>query len=83
MLSPAYSAWELSSDRASNVRRLMANVAVAAEQFERVTSFGDTRPSKVGKADPENDHRVEIKLSVGNRKLGDPAPEKPVEKAKP
>ena len=83
MLSPAYSAWELSSDRASNVRRLMANVAVAPEQFERVTSFGDTRPSKVGKADPENDHRVEIKLSVGNRKLGDPAPEKPVEKAKP
>ena len=83
MLSPAYSAWELSGDRASNVRRLMANVAVAAEQFERVTSFGDTRPSKVGKADPENDHRVEIKLSVGKRKLGDPVPEKPVEKAKP
>ncbi|NBQ58288.1 MAG: hypothetical protein EBU32_07890 [Opitutaceae bacterium] len=83
MLSPAYSAWELSGDRASNVRRLMSNVAVAPEQFERVTSFGDTRPSKVGQADPENDHRVEIKLSVGTRKLGDPAPEKPVEKVKP
>ena len=81
MLSPAYSAWELSGDRANNVRRLMANVA--GEQFERVTSFGDTRPAKADKNDPENDHRVEIKLSVGNRKLGDPAPEKPVEKVKP
>jgi chemotaxis protein MotB len=83
MLSPAYSAWELSGDRANNVRRLMANVAVAGEQFERVASFGDTRPAKADKNDPENDHRVEIKLSVGNRKLGDPAPEKPVEKVKP
>ncbi len=83
MLSPAYSAWELSGDRANNVRRLMANVAVAGEQFDRVASFGDTRPAKADKNDPENDHRVEIKLSVGNRKLGDPAPEKPVEKVKP
>lgn len=83
MLSPAYSAWELSGDRANKVRRLMANVAVAGEQFERVASFGDTRPAKADKNDPENDHRVEIKLSVGNRKLGDPAPEKPVEKVKP
>ena len=83
MLSPAYSAWELSGDRANNVRRLMANVAVAGEQFDRVASFGDTRPAKADKNDPENDHRVEIKLSVGNRKLGDPAPDKPVEKVKP
>ena len=83
MLSPAYSAWELSGDRANNVRRLMANVAVAGEQFERVTSFGDTRPAKGDRNDPENDHRVEIKLSVGKRKLGDPAPEIPVEKVKP
>jgi len=83
MLSPAYSAWELSGDRANNVRRLMANVAVAGEQFERVAPFGDTRPAKADKNDPENDHRVEIKLSIGNRKLGDSAPEKPVEKVKP
>jgi len=83
MLSPAYSAWELSGDRANNVRRLMANVAVAGEQFDRVASFGDTRPAKADKNDPENDHRVEIKLSVGSRKLGDPAPDKPVEKVKP
>ena len=68
MLSAAYSAWELSADRANNVRRHMANVAVAPEQFERVTSFGDTRPAKSGQADPEFDHRVEIKLSLGNRK---------------
>ena len=47
-----------------------------------MTSFGDPRPAKGEKRDPENDHRVEIKLSVGNRKLGDPAPEKPVEKVK-
>jgi len=74
MLSSAYSAWELSGDRANTVRRLMANVAVAGEQFDRVASFGDTRPAKADLNDPENDHRVEIKLSVGSRKITDSPP---------
>ncbi len=74
MLSSAYSAWELSGDRANTVRRLMADVAVAGEQFDRIVSFGDTRPAKADQNDPENDHRVEIKLSVGSRKIIDSPP---------
>lgn len=82
-LSPAYSAWELAGDRANQVRRLMANVAVAPEQFERVISFGDTRPAKAGQADPENDHRVEIKLALGNKPRADAPPGQKAAKEKP
>ena len=62
LTSPTYSAWELAGDRANTVRRMMASVAVAPEQFERVIAFGDTRPAKGSSPDSENDHRVEIKL---------------------
>lgn len=67
MLSSVYSSWELSSDRANNVRRLMASVAVAPENFERVVAFGDSRPSRAESQDSENDHRVEVKLSINSR----------------
>jgi hypothetical protein len=61
----------------------MADVAVAGEQFDRVASFGDTRPAKAEKNDPENDHRVEIKLSVASRKIADSAPLNSPEIVKP
>jgi len=69
MLSAVYSSWELSSDRANNVRRLMASVAVAPEQFERVVAFGDRRPLKSSQGGSDNDHRVEIKLSMSQQPM--------------
>jgi chemotaxis protein MotB len=67
MLSAVYSSWELSSDRANNVRRLMSSVAVAGDQFERVVAFGDSRPARSSAAGSENDHRVEVKLSMNQQ----------------
>ena len=83
MLSAVYSSWELSSDRANNVRRLMSSVAVAGDQFERVVAYGDSRPSRPSSAGSENDHRVEVKLSMNQQSMDKTANKVVTEKSAP
>jgi len=83
MLSEVYSSWELSSDRANNVRRLMASVAVAANQFERVVAYGESRPSRINSPGGENDHRVEVKLAMNQLMMEKPATKANAEKKAP
>mgnify|MGYP003338396740 CR=1 FL=1 len=83
MLSAVYSSWELSSDRANNVRRLMSSVAVAGDQFERVVAYGDSRPSRPSSAGSENDHRVEVKLSMNQQSMDKTANRVVTEKSAP
>jgi len=83
MLSEVYSSWELSSDRANNVRRLMSSVAVAANQFERVVAYGESRPSRLNSPGGENDHRVEVKLAMNQLMMEKPATKANTEKKAP
>jgi len=83
MLSEVYSSWELSSDRANNVRRLMSSVAVAANQFERVVAYGESRPSRLNSPGGENDHRVEVKLAMNQLVMEKPATKSNTEKKAP
>jgi len=83
MLSEVYSSWELSSDRANNVRRLMSSVAVAANQFERVVAYGESRPSRLNSPGGENDHRVEVKLAMNQLMMEKPATKSNTEKKAP
>jgi len=59
-----YTVWELSSDRASSMRRALQFFAVPADRFERVTGFGDTAPIMLGDPAARANDRVEISLVV-------------------
>jgi chemotaxis protein MotB len=58
----AYTAWELSADRANGARRNLVHYAVDNALIERVTSYADTRPIK-GEA-PESNSNQRLTLSL-------------------
>ncbi len=57
-----YTAWELSSDRANSTRRLMEYYGVDSEQFEGISSFGDSSPLPFMDPSAEANDRVSISL---------------------
>jgi len=57
-----YTAWELSSDRASTTRRLMERYGVRARQFQSVTAFGDSSPLPYIHPSAEANDRISISL---------------------
>lgn len=59
---PDYTAWELSSDRANATRRLMQLYGVDGEQFDGVSSFGDSQPLPFMLPTAEANDRVSISL---------------------
>lgn len=63
----AYSAWELSSDRANAARRKLVYYAVEPELIERVTGYADTKP--LPKEDPaaESNQRITLSLALGQK----------------
>ena len=75
--SEAYSAWELSSDRANAARRVLVHYAVDSGQIERVTGYADTRPLPGEKPDSDANQRITLSLSFGPKpgddKKSDPA----------
>lgn len=62
---PAYSAWELTADRANAARRALVHYAVDADLIERVSGFGDTRPLPYLPPEAEANQRVTISLRLG------------------
>ncbi len=65
----AYTAWELSADRANAARRSLTFYAIDNGLVERVTGFADTRPVPFQPAESEGNQRVTLSLTVnrGNR----------------
>jgi chemotaxis protein MotB len=59
---PDYTVWELSSDRANVTRRLMEIYGVDGEQFEGVSSYGDSQPLPFIHPTAEANDRVSISL---------------------
>lgn len=60
--SQDYTAWELSSDRANNTRRLLERYGVRAGQFQSVTAYGSTNPLPFMHPTAEANDRVSISL---------------------
>lgn len=57
-----YTAWELSSDRANSTRRLMEYYGVDREQFQKISSFGDTQPLPFMHPSADANDRISISL---------------------
>jgi chemotaxis protein MotB len=66
----AYSAWELSSDRANAARRSLVHYAVDPSMIERVTGYGDTRPMDAKAPDDESNQRITLSLTLKARGHG-------------
>lgn len=64
LASPAYTGWELSSDRANAARRALVFYAVAPGQIERVTGYADTRPLPDEPPQSESNGRITLSLSL-------------------
>ena len=61
-LSPGYSNWELSSDRANEARRVFEAAGIAPERIRGVTGLADTRPLVPGQPHLPVNRRVSILL---------------------
>lgn len=59
-----YTPWELSTDRANAVRRLMEYYAMSPNKTQRVAGFGDTQPLPNVPPDSEDNHRLTVSLSL-------------------
>lgn len=59
-----YTPWELSSDRANAVRRLMEFYAMSPDKTQRVSGYGDTSPLPNVPPDSEDNHRMTVSLSL-------------------
>lgn len=59
-----YTPWELSTDRANAVRRLMEYYAMSPTKTQRVAGFGDTQPLPNVPPDSEDNHRLTVSLSL-------------------
>ena len=64
---PNYTEWDLSTDQAQAVRRLLTYYAVDASRFERLTGYGSTQPMKGLSPDAARNQRVVLSLSMGSR----------------
>ncbi|MBI2516360.1 MAG: OmpA family protein [Opitutae bacterium] len=62
-----YSPWELSADRANAARRLLVYYAVAPDQIERVSGYGDTRPVQGEKPESESNQRITLALTLTSK----------------
>ncbi len=64
---PAYSAWELSADRANATRRSLVHYAIEEKTIERVTGYAGTRPLPGEAAASEANERVTLSLTLNSR----------------
>jgi chemotaxis protein MotB len=63
-LTPGYSNWELSSDRANEARRILQAAGVAAERIRGVAGLADTRPLIPAQPHLPVNRRVSILVQV-------------------
>jgi chemotaxis protein MotB len=59
-----YTPWELSTDRANAVRRLMEYYAMSPDKVRRVAGFGDSEPLPKVPANSEDNQRISVSLSL-------------------
>jgi chemotaxis protein MotB len=59
-----YTAWELSTDRANSIRRLMEYYAMSPEKMKRVAGFGDSQPLPDLPPEAEENQRITVSLSL-------------------
>lgn len=69
-----YTPWELSSDRANAVRRLMEYYAMSPDKTQRVSGFGDTQPLPNVAPDSEDNNRMTVSLSLTQKPKPTPSP---------
>jgi len=69
-----YTPWELSSDRANSVRRLMEYYAMSPDKTKRVSGFGDTQPLPDVPSDSEDNNRMSVSLSLTQVPKPTPSP---------
>lgn len=77
---PAYTAWELSTDRANAARRALVFYAVDPEQIERVTGYADTRPMEGVAVESDSNQRITLSLTLTS-KFRDGPPRSPARTA--
>jgi len=70
----SYTPWELSTDRANAVRRLMEKYAMSSDKTKRVAGFGDTQPLPNVPTDSEDNNRMTVSLSLTQVPKPSPAP---------
>ncbi len=68
-----YTAWELSTDRANAIRRLMEYYAMSPEKMKRVAGFGDSQPLPDLPPEAEENQRITVSLSL-TQTLPEPTP---------
>ncbi len=66
--NPAYSAWELSADRANAARRSLIYYAVSPQMIERVSGYADTRPVIGEPLDSETNQRITLSLALSAKR---------------
>jgi chemotaxis protein MotB len=59
-----YTDWELSTDRANAVRRLLEYFAMSPDKMKRVAGFGDSQPLPNVPPDSEENQRITVSLSL-------------------
>ncbi len=64
---PAYTGWELSTDRANAARRSLIHYAVAPDMIDRISGYGDTRPVPGAAPTSESNQRITLSLSLSAR----------------
>jgi chemotaxis protein MotB len=80
----SYTPWELSTERANAVRRLMEKYAMSSDKTKRVAGFGDTEPLPNVPNDSEGNNRMTVSLSLTQVPNPTPSPTPAVtEPAKP
>lgn len=65
--SDAYTAWELSADRANAARRNLVHYAVEPEYIERVTGYAGTRPLPGENPAADSNDRITLSLTLTAR----------------
>jgi chemotaxis protein MotB len=73
-ISPSYSGWELSADRANAARRKLMSHGVAESQVYKVSGLGDTQPIDVADPADEVNRRVSVMLKLQNTSRADASP---------
>jgi chemotaxis protein MotB len=77
-----YTPWELSTDRANAIRRLMEYYAMSPDKMKRVAGFGDTEPLPNVPPDSEDNQRITVSLSL-TQKIPEPPKASPEENSSP
>lgn len=69
----AYTAWELSADRANAARRELVHYAVEPGLIERVAGYADTQPLADEPETSESNQRITLSLRLNTKPAGAPA----------